>query len=185
MINMNRRSLFFSTIAIVAVSVGAYIAVPIILDGPFPQRTSSKLFFDRHHDGLESLYQQLNEDGLSRVMCYPDSVRAGTEPKGPGQLLTGDNLSTYLALCGEASTTTGWRTENGFLFYLGGAGNDLLEFNIALIRLGAEPSVAPDCESLVPSGDFGKCQFELDSAWRLDYEWYSRKYIDSFSEDES
>jgi len=167
------------------VAIGAYVLIPAILDGPFPQKTSSSHFFDRHRAGMEALHEQLNEDGLSQVKCYPNSVWAGIEPKGPGQRLSGDNLSKYMALCSDARVGMGWRTEDGFLFYLGGAGDDALDFNIALIRLDREASAIPDCESLVPSGDFGKCQFKLDSLWRLDYEWVSRDYLDSFSEGES
>ena len=182
---MNRRNLFVSAFFAIAVAIGAYILIPTILDGPFPRKTSSSHFFDRHRAGMEALHAQLNEDGLSQVKCYPDSVWAGTEPKGPGQRLSGDVLSNYIALCSDAQVGMGWRTEYGFLFYLGGASDDALEFNIALIRLDRESSAIPDCESLVPSGDFGKCQFKLDSDWRLDYEWLSREYIDSFSESDS
>lgn len=180
---MNRRNLFVSASFAIAVATGAYVLIPTILDGPFPKKASSSHFFDRHRAGMEALDEQLNEDGLSQVKCYPDSVWAGIEPKGPGQRLSGDDLSKN-ALCSDARVGRGWRTEDGFLFYLGGADDDALDFNISLIRLERESSAIPDCESLVPSGDFGKCQFKLDSHWRLDYEWLSREHIDSYSESE-
>jgi hypothetical protein len=182
---MNRRNLFVSSLLAITVAVGAYIVLPVILDGPFPLRSSSSRFFDQNRTGLEALIEQLNEDGLSHIKCYPDSVWTGVEPKGPGQRLSGESLSKYLTLCGKARVGMGWRTEDGFLFYLGGAGDDALDFNIALIQLDRDSSVVPDCESLVPSGDFGKCQFKLDSVWRLDYEWVSRTYLDNYSDSES
>lgn len=183
--NVNRRNLLVSAFIAISLAIGAYFLVPTILDGPYPRKTSSLHFFDRNRAGMEALYGQLNDDGFSSVKCYPDSVLAGVEPKGPGQPLSGDFLSAYMALCSGARTGMGWRTEDGFLFYLGGAGDDALDFNIALIRLDRESSTVPDCESIEPTGDFGKCQFKLDTAWRLDYEWVSREYLDSFSENES
>lgn len=180
-VNLNRRGLFFSVIGVIGVSIAVYVAAPIIIDGPWPQRSSAMKFFDQHHGGLEALYAQLNEDGLSSVICYPDSAITGTRPRDPGQALRDESLTTYMALCSEAGIALGSRTENGFLFYLGGAGNDAFDFNIALIRLDAEPTDVPDCVPVSPSGDIGKCQFKLNSVWRLDYEWYSKEYLESFS----
>ena len=111
-------------------------------------------------------------------------MRAGFEPKGHGQPLSGDALSTYLDLCRDANVEMGWRTDSGFLFYIGGASSDTLDFNIALVRLDGALSPIPNCESIAPSGDFGKCQFELNAEWRLDYEWISQEYMNGFSEDE-
>jgi hypothetical protein len=173
-VNVKHLRTSLAVVATIGVSAGVYFVGQPMFDSPFPERSTALRFFDRHYDGLESLRTRLNEDGLSFVVCYRDSVRAGTEPAGPGQELRGDSLNDYLALCGKAGSAHGWRTENGFLFYLGGAGNDAFDFNIALIRLDAETHGIPDCEAITPYGDFGKCQFQLNSVWRLDYEWYSR-----------
>ncbi|MEJ2128458.1 MAG: hypothetical protein P8X81_06390 [Woeseiaceae bacterium] len=113
-----------------------------------------------------------------------EARRTGFDPNGPGQPVLGDVLEDYLSLCQQASVGKGRRSEEGFVFPLGGAANDAYDFNLAYVRLDDRSSSVSDCRAIEPSADFGKCQFELDADWRLDYEWISRDYLDSLAEPE-
>ena len=180
---MNWRVLAFAVSVLIASSVaGYYFGIPIIVDGEFADRTRVTRYFYRHHKSFESLYQRLQADGHSRILCYADEVRVGADPKGDGEPLRGADLKDYLTLCSGVWAGQGWRVHDGFLFYLSGAGNNSYAYDISLIRYDTDPRDIPDCELTTPSGDWGKCQFELDSSWRLDYEWMSHDYVESFSE---
>ena len=175
---MNPRIILAVAIAIGVVAFSVFLSFPGLRDGAYPQRSDAQAFFEQHQSDFEALYLQLIEDGFSQVLCLPDKVFAGTDPRGVGQPILGESLEVYRPLCKASMAGKGWRTESGFLFQIGGAENDRYEFMLAYVRLEDEPTDIPDCRSVEPAGDFGKCQFELDADWRLDYEWFSRERLD-------
>ena len=176
---MSARILIGIGVAVVIAAISVFLLFPGLRDGVYPQRKDAQAFFDEHGGSFEALYQQLNEDGFSQVLCYPDKVFAGSDPRGVGQPLLGLSLDVYLPLCQESMAGKGWRAESGFLFHIGRAANTDYEFTLAYVRVEDSPSDIPDCISMKPAGDFGKCQFELDADWRLDYEWFSREVLDN------
>jgi hypothetical protein len=178
------RILLGVAIATIVAAGAAFLVLQQLQASKYPRRADAVDAFEARRTGLEALYQQLVEDGYSRVLCYSDKVFAGFDPNGPGQPVLGDVLEDYLSLCQQASVGKGRRSEEGFVFPLGGAANDAYDFNLAYVRLDDRSSSVSDCRAIEPSADFGKCQFELDADWRLDYEWISRDYLDSLAEPE-
>jgi hypothetical protein len=170
---MSHRALVTGAIVVVIAAVSAYLLLSGLRDGIYPDRKDVEEFFGDRRDGFESLYRQLVEDGYASVLCYPDKVFAGFDPRGPGQPLLGDALDEYLPLCQQAFAGKGWRIDEGFLFHMGAAANDAFDFNLSLVRLDAADIDIPDCRTTEPSGELGRCQFKLDEDWRLDYEWYA------------
>ena len=170
---MSKRAILATAVAIGVIALAVFLFFPGLRFGAYPQRADAQAFFEQHRSDFESLYQQLSDDGYSQVLCLPDKVFAGTDPRGVGQPILGDSLEVYQSLCKASLAGKGWRTEDGFLFHIGGAANDSYDFMLAYVRVEDDATEIPDCRSMKPSGDFGKCRFNLDADWRLDYEWFS------------
>ena len=155
-------------------------------DGLFPQSSDGRRFFDEHRVQLNALLDQIEDDGsIVKIACHQDVVFVTKEPDREVSKLQGTRMERYISLCRAANAAQGWRIDNGFLLYSGGASSGDIIFNIALIRYDAPNTVVPDCQSIETLGKVGSCDFRLDDSWVLNYEWYSQQFIENLPDEET
>lgn len=174
---MKRYQLYLGLILLAVAATGFFFAERLI-DGPFPNLSKAKRFFDEYETALTAFVQRLESDhNVGRFVCYPDSVWIEGSEENPRIELTEEQQAEYLALCHAAKAAITWRVDGGYLVHAGSYRRQGRIFEVAFISREPGTGRRPLCSSVADLRDFGACIVPLRGDWVIDYEWRPSDYM--------
>lgn len=137
-----------------------------------PYYYQSKLFFILNKSDLQALADRFSKDKNFNYLELANGeiveVEVSTDSKKPLKGDVGEIYKNYLL---EARVSPIWKTQDGFLFYIGADRKFGKDFQIAYVKLNKEAVKEYSCDSQFRVEGPGSCLISLDKEWSLQYEW--------------